>query len=63
VIALVAMVADFSPVARFYGLPIGWRCTLPLAGLLFLAMTWHSAINYYTGTRATWKARRYDSQT
>ena len=35
------------------------RLTLPLAALLFLAMTWHSALNYYAGTRAVWKSRRY----
>jgi len=62
VVALVAMTADFWPVSRFYKTPVAWRATLPVAASLFLAMTWHSAINYYAGTRATWKARRYDSQ-
>jgi hopene-associated glycosyltransferase HpnB len=58
-IALAAMFADFRPVAHFYQLPLVWRLTLPAAAVLFLAMTWHSAINYYCGTRATWKARSY----
>ncbi|HMB73466.1 MAG TPA: glycosyltransferase [Gammaproteobacteria bacterium] len=61
-LALAAMVFDFSAVSRFYDLPVLWRLTLPIAALLFLAMTWDSAINYYSGTRATWKSRRYDSQ-
>jgi hopene-associated glycosyltransferase HpnB len=61
-VALIAMIADFTPVARFYSLPLIWRVSLPAAAVLFLAMTWHSAINYYTGTRATWKSRQYDSK-
>lgn len=61
-LALVAMIADYGPVARFYNLPLLWRLTLPFAAVLFLAMTWHSAINYCSGTRATWKSRNYDSR-
>jgi hopene-associated glycosyltransferase HpnB len=60
-LALAAMTADFWPVSRFYRTPVPWRASLPIAAALFLAMTWHSAINYYTGNRATWKARRYDT--
>ena len=58
-LALLMMQVDFAPVARFYGLSLVWRCMLPVAGVLYLAMTVHSALNYYTGTRATWKARSY----
>jgi hopene-associated glycosyltransferase HpnB len=61
-LALIAMIADYASVARFYGLSPLWRLALPVAGLMFLAMTWHSAINYYSGTRATWKSRQYDSR-
>ena len=59
---LAAMYIGFWPVARFYDLPVIWRVKLPISATLFLAMTWHSAINYYTGTRATWKSRHYDSK-
>jgi hypothetical protein len=33
--------------------------TLPLAAGLFLAMTWSSALNFWRGRRASWKARDY----
>lgn len=59
-LGLAAMLCAFVPVLRFYAVPLQWGLTLPLAALLFLAMTWHSAINYYTGTRAVWKSRRYN---
>jgi hypothetical protein len=37
----------------------GWVFTLPIAGVLFLAMTWSSALNYWRGVRAEWKNRAY----
>jgi hopene-associated glycosyltransferase HpnB len=59
--ALAAMAAAYLPTVRFYGLPWAWALSLPLAGGLFLAMTWSSAINYWRGTRATWKNRSYET--
>jgi hopene-associated glycosyltransferase HpnB len=56
-----AMGAAYWPVVRFYGLRAPWALALPLAGALFLAMTWDSALGYWRGTRATWKNRRYAS--
>jgi hypothetical protein len=44
---------------RFYRLAIPWAVTLPVAGALFLAMTWTSAVTYWRGTRARWKTREY----
>jgi hypothetical protein len=58
-LALAAMMAVYIPVVRFYGLPWAWALTLPLAGLLFLAMTITSALNYWRGMRAQWKSRSY----
>jgi hopene-associated glycosyltransferase HpnB len=58
-LALAAMMAAYMPVVRFYGLPWAWALTLPLAGLLFLAMTITSALNYWRGIRAQWKSRSY----
>jgi hopene-associated glycosyltransferase HpnB len=58
--AWLAIAAAYWPVVSFYRLPTAWAATLPLAGALFLAMTWSSAIRYWSGTRATWKARDYD---
>jgi hopene-associated glycosyltransferase HpnB len=59
--AWLAMSATYWPTIRYYGLPPCWALMLPLAGALFLAMTWTSAASYWHGTRATWKNRAYDS--
>jgi hypothetical protein len=53
------MSAAYGPVVAFYRLPAGWALTLPVASALFLAMTWSSAITFWRGTRASWKARDY----
>jgi hopene-associated glycosyltransferase HpnB len=58
-LALAAMAAAYWPTVRFYALPSAWALTLPLAGLLFLAMTVTSALNYWRGIRAQWKSRSY----
>lgn len=57
--AWLVIAAAYWPVVSFYRLPTAWAATLPLAGGLFLAMTWSSAIRYWSGTRATWKTRDY----
>jgi hopene-associated glycosyltransferase HpnB len=57
--AWLAIAASYWPVVSFYRLPPAWAATLPLAAALFLAMTWSSAIGYWRGTRARWKARDY----
>jgi hopene-associated glycosyltransferase HpnB len=58
-LAIAAMAAAYMPVVRFYDLPWAWSLTLPFAGLLFLAMTVTSALNYWRGIRARWKSRAY----
>ncbi len=62
VAAFAMMTMAYSPTVDFYRLSPWWTLTLPLAGLLFLAMTWSSAWSYWRGTRATWKNRRYGSR-
>jgi len=57
--AWLAIAAAYWPVVSFYRLPVAWALTLPVAAALFLAMTWSSAIGYWRGTRASWKARDY----
>ena len=57
--AWVAIAAAYRPVVSFYRLPAAWSATLPVAAALFLAMTWSSAVRYWRGTRASWKAREY----
>ncbi len=57
--ALLLMYVVFAPTARFYGLGIVWIVSLPAAAVLYLCMTWSSALNYWRGTRAQWKSRSY----
>jgi len=57
--AWLAVAAAYWPVVSFYRLAPSSAAALPLAGALFLAMTWSSAIGYWRGTRARWKARDY----
>jgi hypothetical protein len=57
--AWLALAAAYRPIVSFYRLPAVWALTLPAAAALFLAMTWSSALGYWRGTRASWKARDY----
>jgi hopene-associated glycosyltransferase HpnB len=61
--AWLAIAAAYWPVVAFYRLPAIYAATLPIAGALFLAMTWSSAVGYWRGTRARWKARDYGRYT
>ncbi|MEF8794413.1 glycosyltransferase [Thiohalorhabdus sp.] len=58
-LGILAMAAVYSPTLAFYGRSRWWSLTLPLAGTLFLAMTWTSAWRYWRGVRSRWKGRTY----
>ncbi|MFT4561208.1 MAG: hopene-associated glycosyltransferase HpnB [Gammaproteobacteria bacterium] len=58
-VAIAAMLGTYAPTVRYYGLSPLWIFTLPLAAVLFLAMTWTSAIRYSRGERSRWKNRSY----
>jgi len=58
-IATIALCASYVPVLRYYDLN-PWRApTLIPAAVLFLAMTWSSALRYWRGSRSSWKGRVY----
>jgi hopene-associated glycosyltransferase HpnB len=57
--ALCTLCISYLPVLSYYGLSPLRALTLPLAALLFLAMTWSSALRYWRGTRSSWKGRSY----
>lgn len=59
--AFAAMSAAYWPTIRFYRLAAPWIFTLPVAGVLFLAMTVESAFRYWRGVTAEWKDRTYNS--
>ena len=57
--ALIFMVVSYLPTLRYYGMHPGLALTMPLIGMLYLAMTWNSAHDYWRGRRSLWKGRVY----
>ena len=57
--ALALMWASLVPTLSLLKVPLAWGVTLPLAAVLYLAMTWTSAIRYWRGERSRWRGRRY----
>jgi hopene-associated glycosyltransferase HpnB len=55
--AWLAMTAAYRPTVRRYGLGWVWLLSLPLAALLFLAMTVDSALQHRRGAGGRWKGR------
>lgn len=61
-LTLVLMMSTFRPVLRFYGRASAWALAFPIIGILFLAMTWTSALRYWRGERAQWRGRIYSAE-
>ncbi|MGH8467566.1 MAG: glycosyltransferase [Gammaproteobacteria bacterium] len=51
--------ASYQPTLKYYRQSRAWALTLPIIGLLYVAMTWSSAIRYWSGERSQWKGRYY----
>jgi hopene-associated glycosyltransferase HpnB len=58
--ALVAMVFTYLPTLTFYGRSKAWALALPLIATLYLAMTWSSMIQFWSGSGSSWKGRSYN---
>ena len=58
-IAWLLMSIAYLPTVRYHGLSPLWALTLPLAALLYLAMTVDSARRYWWGRGSRWKGRDY----
>jgi hopene-associated glycosyltransferase HpnB len=58
-LAYATMMLTYLPTLRFYGRSPLWAVTLAGAGLLYLGMTWASALRYWRGKGAHWKGRSY----
>jgi hypothetical protein len=54
VLAWATAAAVYLPTLRLYELPALWAATLPLAGLLYGAMTVDSALRHARGARRVW---------
>lgn len=62
-VAYGVMSLTYAPTIRHFRLPQIFALTLPLAALLYLAMTIDSARRYAFGVRSAWKGRSYGSRT
>ncbi|MBI1732751.1 MAG: glycosyltransferase [Gammaproteobacteria bacterium] len=62
-VTLVLMALSYAPTLRYYGLSLIWGAALPLAGTLYLLMTWTSAWRHWFGSGARWKGRSYANGT
>ena len=60
-IALVAMMLSYLPILRYYHMRFAWALLLPFGAVLYLGMTWSSAIRYWRGVRSRWKDRTYST--
>ena len=60
-LALIAMMLSYLPMLRYYGMRLTWALLLPLSALLYIGMTWSSAIRYWRGVRSRWKDRTYST--
>jgi hopene-associated glycosyltransferase HpnB len=61
--ALALSLLLYYPHVAFLGVPARYVLLFPLVGVLYLAMTWHSAARYAGGTRSVWKERAYKRTT
>ena len=57
---ILLMAAGYLPTLRYYGMNPAWCIAFPLAGALYLLMTWSSAWRHWRGAGADWKQRRYN---
>lgn len=53
------MCMAYRPILRLYGKPWMWTITLPVAALLYTAMTVASAFAHWRGQGGAWKGRTY----
>jgi hypothetical protein len=58
-LAWAAMAGSYLSTLLFYGLSPLWALLMPLIGVLYLGMTWTSALRYTRGAASTWKGRVY----
>jgi hopene-associated glycosyltransferase HpnB len=58
---VIVMIAVYIPTLRFYRQSWAWALLMPLMGVMYLMMTWTSALRYWRGKRSQWKGRVYSS--
>jgi hopene-associated glycosyltransferase HpnB len=60
-LASLCMLVCYLPTVRFYGLGRYWAFSLPVAALLYIAMTVDSAMRHRRGVGGQWKGRMFAS--
>jgi hopene-associated glycosyltransferase HpnB len=58
-LSLLFMAGSYIPLLRYYELSPFRSAALPFAGVLFLLMTWTSALRHWHGNGSLWKDRSY----
>lgn len=58
--AILLQVVAYIPTLRYYDMSPIYALSLPVAGTLYLLMTWSSAYRYYFSKGANWKGRYYN---
>ncbi len=57
--SLSIMCITYLPVLNYYGMPRLFCISLPAVAMMYMLMTWSSAMKYYTGQGSGWKGRQY----
>ena len=60
-LTILVMATTYLPTLKFYERSPAWGITLPLIGIVYLLMTWTSALRYISGSGSSWKQRQYSS--
>jgi hopene-associated glycosyltransferase HpnB len=59
-LTLFIMTLTYLPTLKFYSRHPAWGVALPLIGILYLLMTWTSALRHISGSGSSWKQRQYN---
>jgi len=58
-VGLTGMIVSYLPILGYYRRSLFWVLALPIISVIYLLMTWSSAIRYWHGKRSVWKGRVY----
>ena len=59
---LMVIAISYVPTLNYYHLSLLWALLLPAAALLYVAMTWYSAVRHWRGVRSVWRDRIYETR-
>ena len=56
-ITLGLMYISYLPITLYYRMPFWSLILLPVVGVMYMMMTWTSAIRYWKGEQVRWRGR------